>query len=536
VLDPTCGSGTTAYVAEQWGRRWITIDTSRVALALARQRLMAGRFPSYLLHDSPEGARKEAELTGRTYRPSSADDSSRPSRSLSAAAFEGADVRDRRGETESATASLANRKHTRSVRQGFVYERVPHITLKSIANNTEIDSIWEKWQAVLEPLRVELNAALEEAWEEWEVPREAEEKWAAAAKRLHADWWEARRARQKEIDDSIARNAEIEYLVDRPYEDKSKVRVTGPFTVESLSPHRVLDTDDDEALLDALSEQAEEEGRTLPPRTRSKKREEVARGEEDFVRVVLDNLSRAGVQNTKKKERLDFTELKPWPGGSLIQAEGRYLEGNRDKRVAVVIGPEYGTVSFGLVRDAAREAIDSAFDTLVICGFAFEPRVNEEALARFGKLTVLKARMHADLHMAEHLRTTNTGNLFVVFGEPDIAIHKEKDGRLRAEILGLDIFDPTTGEVRSSSLDDIACWFIDTDYDAESFFVRHAYFLGGNDPYKRLKTTLKAEIDEDAWATLYSATSRPFDRPETGKIAVKVINHYGDEVLKVFSV
>jgi adenine-specific DNA-methyltransferase len=243
------------------------------------------------------------------------------------------------------------------------------------------------------------------------------------------------------------------------------------------------------------------------------------------------------VQNTKKGERLQFTELKPWPGGRLIHAEGRYEEACGTRRVAVTIGPEYGTVSYGLVREAAREALDSVFDTLIICGFAFEPKVNEEALTRFPRLTVLKARMNNDLHLADSLRSqTNNANLFVIFGEPDITIHHDEDGCVRVEILGLDIFDPTTGEVRSSSLDDIAAWFIDTDYDGESFFVRHAYFLGGNDPYKRLKTTLKAEIDEEAWATLYSPVSRPFEKPETGRIAVKVINHYGDEVLKVYTI
>jgi adenine-specific DNA-methyltransferase len=367
------------------------------------------------------------------------------------------------------------------------------------------------------------------------VPREAGADWPAEAKELLADWWEGRRERQTEIDASIARNAEIEYLVDQPYEDRRKVRVAGPFTVESLSPHRVLSAEEEDR---SWADEIEAEiGRPLPDRTRSARREEARRGEDDFVRVVLDNLLKAGVQNTKKNERLVFTELKPWPGGRLIHAEGRYEEAGKTRRVAVTIGPEYGTVSYGLVREAAREALDSVFDTLIVCGFAFEPRVNEETLTRFPRLTVLKAGMNNDLHLADSLRSqTNNANLFVIFGEPEIAVHHDDDGRVRVEILGLDIFDPTTGEVRSSSLDDIAAWFIDTDYDGESFFVRHAYFLGGNDPYKRLKTTLKAEIDEDAWATLYSPVSRPFDKPETGRIAVKVINHYGDEVLKVYSV
>lgn len=496
VLDPTCGAGTTAFVAEQLGRRWITIDTSRVALALARQRLMSGRFPSYLLQDSSAGARKEGELTKRPPK-------------------EG--------------------PFTSSVRQGFVYERVPHITLKSIANNAEIDAIWEKWQTSLEPLRQQLNEALGKTWEEWDIPGDPDKTWGDNVRKLHADWWKARRARQEEIDASIARNADTEYLVDKPYVDSSKVRVTGPFSVESLSPHRVLPTDE-EADDQLAAEIAAAEGRDAPKRTHSLTRAEAERrAEADFTRVVLDNLKKSGVNNTKKGETLIFTELKPWAGGRYVHAEGRYLEGNKEKRAAVTIGPEYGTVSYGLVRDAAREAID-LFDTLIVCGFAFEPRVNEEALARFGKLTVLKARMNSDLHMANALKATGAGHLFVVFGEPDIKIHSAGNGRIAVEILGLDIFDPTTGEVRSSDLDDIACWFVDTDYDEESFFVRQAYFLGGNDPYKKLKTTLKAEIDEDAWATLYSATSRPFDKPSTGKIAVKVINHYGDEVLKVFEV
>jgi len=202
VLDPTCGSGTTAIVAEQWGRRWITIDTSRVALALARARIMGARYAYYLLTDSREGQIKEAEVT-RTAP------SSQPVRG--------------------------------DIRHGFVYERVPHVTLKSIANDAEIDVIWAKWQTTLEPLRQKMNEILKKTWQEWEIPREAEAKWPDAAKKLHADWWQARIARQKEIDASIDAKAEFEYLYDKPYPDNRKVRVAGPFTVESLSPHRVQD-------------------------------------------------------------------------------------------------------------------------------------------------------------------------------------------------------------------------------------------------------------------------------------------------------
>src|SRR5208282_3684506 len=306
----------------------------------------------------------------------------------------------------------------------------------------EIEIIWEKWDVTLAPLRDQLNAALEQAWEEWEMPREAEQNWPDEARELHSLWCEARRARQDEIDASIARNAKVEYLVDRPYEDRSKVRVAGAFTVESLSPHRVLSAEEEDALW--AEEIAAEDGRPLPPRTRSAHREEARRAEDDFVRIVLDNLLKAGVQNTKKGEKLEFTELKPWPGGRLIHAEGRYKEAGRNRRVGVTIGPEYGTVSYGLVREAAREALDSVFDTLIVCGFAFEPKVNEEALMRFPRLTVLKARMNNDLHLADSLGSqTNNANLFVIFGEPDITIHHDEDGRVRVEILGLDIFDPT---------------------------------------------------------------------------------------------
>jgi len=522
VLDPTCGSGTTAYVAEQWGRRWITLDTSRVALALARARIMGARYPWYLLADSPEGQIKEAEIT-RTAP------SSRPTHG--------------------------------SVRQGFVYERVPHITLKSIANNAEIDVIWEKYQQVLEPLREQLNAALgrvgkaqrahaddaaapslratagsaaiqagsprrsaprdddQEAWEEWQIPREAGADWPEAAKTAHAQWWQQRIARQREIDASIAAKAESEYLYDKPYEDRKRVRVAGPFTVESLSPHRVLGVDENDELIDPAAQIAEPGGGYGQPR--------------DFVSIILENLRTAGVQQAHKADKIDFTALTPWPG-DLVCAEGRYLEGEAERRAAIFIGPEFGTVSRPDLVEAAREAADAGFDVLIACAFSFDAHAGE--FSKLGRVPVLKARMNADLHMAEDLKNTGKGNLFVIFGEPDITLLDAADGQLQVRVNGVDVFDPSTGEVRSDGAEGIACWFIDTDYNQESFFVRHAYFLGANDPYKALKTTLKAEIDADAWATLNSDTSRPFPKPKSGRIAVKVINHLGDEVMKVFRV
>jgi adenine-specific DNA-methyltransferase len=240
------------------------------------------------------------------------------------------------------------------------------------------------------------------------------------------------------------------------------------------------------------------------------------------------------VQQAHKEDRITFTALTPWPGGGYVCADGRYLEGETEKRAAIFIGPEFGTVLRADLVAAAREAGDAGFDVLIACAFNYEAHTTE--FNKLGRIPVLKARMNADLHMAEDLKATGKGNLFVIFGEPDVDLIHEKGGKLRVKVNGVDVFKPQTGEVISDNADGIACWFIDTDYNEESFFVRHAYFLGANDPYSALKTTLKAEIDPEAWATLHSDTSRPFDKPSKGRIAVKVINHLGDEVMKVFRV
>ena len=488
VLDPTCGSGTTAHVAEQWGRRWITIDTSRVALALARARVMGARYPFYLLADSRDGRKKEGELANRI-----------PS--------------------EAPTYN--------DIRQGFVYERVPHIILKSIANNAEIDVIWERFQETLEPLRRELNAALGKSWEEWEVPRDAHDAWPEAVRGIHADWWVQRIARQTEIDASIAAKADYEFLYDKPYEDRKKVRVAGPFTAENLSPHRLLGVDEEDELIDGTADRA-----------RNVAEAKLGYGEtQNFAGMILDNLKTSGVQQTHKEDRISFSSLRPWPG-DLVCAEGSYVEGDTDfglqRRAGIFIGPEFGTVSRPDLVQAAREAADADFDVLIACAFNYDAHASE--FSKLGRIPILKARMNADLHMADDLKNTGKGNLFVIFGEPDIDILDAEDNQIQVKVNGVDVFHPNTGEIRSDNADGIACWFVDTDYNQESFFVRQAYFLGANDPYKALKTTLKAEINQEAWETLHSDTSRPFPKPTSGRIAVKVINHLGDEVMKVFRV
>ena len=353
-------------------------------------------------------------------------------------------------------------------------------------------------------------------WEEWKIPREADKKWPDEAIRIHADWWTQRIARQQEIDASIAAKADFEYLYDKPYEDKKKVRVAGPFTVESLSPHRVLGVDEDDELIDQVSENESGFGEA-----------------QGFVPMILENLKTAGVQQAHKDDKIAFTFLEPWPG-EYICAEGVYLEGGENKRAAVFVGPEFGTVSRPDLVAATREAGDAGFDVLIACAFNYDAHSSE--FNKLGRIPVLKARMNADLHMADDLKNTGKGNLFVIFGEPDIEILESEDDLIQVRIKGVDVFHPQTGEVRSDGPEGIACWFVDTDYNEESFFVRQAYFLGANDPYKALKTTLKAQIDADAWASLNSDTSRPFEAPTSGRIAVKVINHLGDEVMKVYKI
>ena len=440
---------------------------------------MAAKYPYYLLADSLDGIQKEAEITGQL-----------PPTTLP--------------------------KTDNDIKKGFVYKRVPHVTLGSIANNEEIDTIHAKWQEKLEPIRAQLNQLLHQSWAEWQIPREAEKTWSKDVQQLHEEWWRLRRERQKENDDAIARNSNQEILYDQPYEDNKKIRVTGPFTVESLSPHRVLSTDAER------------------PTSETEAQEEATVGQ--FETMIIENLRKAGVQNTIKNERLKFDRLETY-AGTYLHAEGEYSENGTNKRAAICIGPEHGTVGPELIKDAAKEAVQGiGFDLLIVCGFAFDPHVSEE-ITRYGRLTVLPARMNPDLAMGDELlKKTGAGNLFMVFGEPDINVNQQPDGNLVVELNGVDVYDPTTGQIRSSSTDDIACWFIDTDYNEESFFVRHAYFCGADKPYEKLKRALRAEIDAAAWSALYSTESYPFPSPATGKIAVKVINHYGDEVLKVYEV
>lgn len=438
VLDPTCGSGTTAHVAEHWGRRWVTIDTSRVAIALARQRIMGAKYPYYVLADTDAGRK----LDGLPPASTSGD-----------------------------------------IRKGFSYQKLQHVTLKSIATDPDI----------VEGMTT------------------------------------------SQIDAVVKKNAEYEVLFDKPKEDKSKVRVAGPFTVESLSPHRSLSFDEVAELGSAASPD-----------------------QHGFETTIIDNLRTAGIQNGRRNERLEFTALEPH-AGEYVQAIGERRSSEGDgagavERIAVAIGPQYGTVGPGFIKAAVKEAVRAETELVAVLGFAFDPQSTGvveidgvtvvsgdagfavvESKRTLGRVQVLFVRMNVDLLMGEELKKSKTGNLFTVFGEPDIDV-RDEGGKVVVQLKGVDVYDPTSGDVRSSSTGEIALWMVDTNYDEESFFVRHAYFTGDNDPFKQLKTALKADIDPEAWFALYRTTSMPFDPPSTGKIAVKVINDYGDEVMKVIQV
>ena len=455
VLDPTCGSGTTTYLAEQWGRRWITVDTSRVALALARTRLMSAKYLYYRLED------------------------------------------------------------TNDIKQGFSYKTAAHIGLKGMAYNTEIDDVHAEYAEKLDPLRAEMNRLIGQNWKEWEVPTETDSEWDPELQKLHREWLSLKRDRQREMDVSTAKRGTNETLYDQPYEDRKRVRVAGPFTVESLSPHFVLDPIDAET--------------AAPTPTSS----DVS---QDYHQHILEHLKTGGVQNRLKKQRITFDWLEALPG-EWLHAEGVYTDAdNNIQSVAISIASQSVTVGSEWINAAAKEAARRTlkFDLLIVAGFAFEGYTAGEDM-HMGSLTILPVKMSPEL-MVRELKNTGQGNLFMVFGEPDVEIVDHKNGTHSVKLLGVDVYDPKQGLTRSDTPEDIACWFIDTAYNGEAFFVRHAYFTGADEPYKQLQRALNSEIDAEAWEALYRTESLPFTKPESGKIAVKVINHYGDEVMKEYKI
>jgi adenine-specific DNA-methyltransferase len=478
VFDPTCGSGTTAYVAEQWGRRWITCDTSRVALTLARQRLMTAVFDYYELAHPEEG-----------------------------------------------------------VGSGFKYKTVPHVTLKSIANNPEIDGIHARWQARLEPIREQLNKLLGQSWEEWQIPREPEAAWPKEAKQLLADWWQFRRKRQEEIDAAIARHAPQETLYDQPFVDRKKVRVTGPFTVEAVPAPAVKSVDE---ILEPKPEPADA--------SIARSGETLRQGE------WRDELLRAGIRG-KAGQHIRFEWLEPLPGCRWLHAEGetRPSDEGADRvrqqgaaysaqRIVVSFGPEHAPLEQRQVAQAIEEAQTLAHkpELIVFAAFQFDPEAAKDIdQTKWPGVTLLKVQMNADL-LTEDLKKKRASNeSFWLIGQPDVRIERiakgEDQGKLRVSVHGFDYYNTKTGGIESGGEDKIAVWLLDTDYDGRSLYPRQVFFpmAGEKEGWAKLAKNLKAEIDEELIEAYRGTVSLPFEAGEHKRIAVKIVDDRGIESLKV---
>jgi adenine-specific DNA-methyltransferase len=515
VFDPTCGSGTTAYCAEKWGRRWITCDTSRVALAIARQRLMTAKFDYYELREPERG------LAG-----------------------------------------------------GFIYETVPHITLESIARNTEIDAIASKYQPQIDQALADLNRALGKEWKEWEVPREVPhpvwpeearqayrhllelkrsgklgaekeaeplletvyrltghrwenlgqvpdpvppEGWPDEAQAALRRFWELKRRKRQEIDASIQRNAPQEVLYDRPKVVRGVVRVSGPFTVEAIPVPAVEDP-------------------TQAPIPQFETEEAQARVSDrggDYLTTMINLLKQQGGVLFPGGKKLELANIRPLHLGYL-HAEAEAKQNGNTLRVAISFGPQHGPVIAHQVQEAIPTAKMNGYQVLPFAGFAFDP----EAQALIQKAPVAGLQVHfanvaPDVLVGDLLKTTRASQIFTVFGQPDVRVEKQKGGTYRVELRGVDIYDPLTGEAYSTRGEDVAAWFLDTDYDGKTFHICQAFFPGDPDAWEKLQRALKATIPEEAFEQMRGTVSFPFQPGEHRRIAVKVIDFRGNEVVRV---
>jgi adenine-specific DNA-methyltransferase len=523
VFDPTCGSGTTAYVAEQWGRRWITCDTSRVALSLARQRLMTARFPYYQLRS----------LT-------SADTQRNPGGSW----------------LTDSTVQIAGKAT-------FLCKTVPHITLKSIARNTALDPIVDKHEPILRSRVKELNAALKQvpsdvrqelagklaekqrhegkrsitdadrrrwelpkgAWQEWEVPFDTDPDWPKALRDAFTACRAAWRAKMDEVNACIAANADMEELVDRPEIVNGVVRVTGPFTVEGVRPEEL--SLGDEGLFDPTPNEFETDDGSV----RSGDLNVQAYLSQMVQHLRTDGLTFLGNQQRK------FARIEPLfedASASLVHAEGAWESAGSDKgaTVAISFGPQHGPVTALQVEEAIRTA--KQYDELVIAGFSFDAEayaVVEEA--GHPKLRVHLAQIRPDLNRAMQglLKDTPNSQLFTVFGQPEIAVKETKDGWV-CTLKGVDIYNPLDNTVRSSGADKVAAWFLDGDFDGRCFCITQAFFPDQN-PWEKIAKALGNSADPEAFECLKGTKSLPFPKGKYGRIAVKVIDPRGNEVMAI---
>jgi len=458
VLDPTCGSGTTVFCAEKWGRRWITCDTSRVALAIARQRLLIARYDYYELKN-PEGG------------PAG----------------------------------------------GFDYEEVPHISLESIAKNLEIDAIAERFNPKIEAALGDLNRALGQTFREWEVPREAEEGWPQEAGEAHARFLSLKQEKRREIDESIDRNAKPETLYDRPKKRSGVVRVSGPFTVEAIPAPMV--TDPAEAPIPSFEE--EEARARLNDRGG------------DYLADMLNLLQGQGGVLFPGGKKLALQNLRRLSLG-LLHGEGETAQNGQTVRAALSFGPQYGPLTAFQVQEAVPTAKMNGYGMLIFAGFSFDP----EAQAFIQRAPVAGMEVHfahiaPDVLVGDLLKTNRASQIFTVFGQPDVKPVKHKDGTYTVELQGVDIYDPLTGETHHARGNQAAAWFLDTDYDGQTFHICQAFFPGDADAWKKLERALKARIDPEAFAQMRGTVSFPFKPGKHQRFAVKVIDFRGNEVVRV---
>lgn len=502
VFDPTCGSGTTAFCAEKWGRRWITCDTSRVALAIARQRLMTARYDYYELMDSKRGPAG-----------------------------------------------------------GFIYETVPHITLESIAHNTEIDTIAAKYQPKINEALAELNKALGTNWKEWEVPREfpptlphkGGREREREAKKAHELFWSLKRKKRQEIDESIQRNAPQETLYDRPHIKRGVVRVTGPFTVEAIPVPAIEDPSqipipqfEQEEVQTRISDRAgdylttmlnllKQQGGILFPGGKKMVLENLRILNLGILHAEGETSSPPSSPSPIKGE--GFKGTSPIKGGGSNGASPKNGgENGRGQRVAISFGPQYGPVTATQANEAIHLAKLNAYDSLVLAGFSFEAEAQafvQKAKDLVKGLAIHFANIAPDVLVGDLLKTTRASQIFTVFGQPDLRLEKQKDGTYIVELRGVDIYDPITGETHHSSGYDVAAWFLDSDYDGMTFHICQSFFPGDPDAWDKLQRALKAQIEPEAFEKMRGTTSFPFKPGDHKQIAVKVIDFRGNEVMRV---
>ncbi|MBP7468182.1 MAG: site-specific DNA-methyltransferase [Thauera sp.] len=482
VLDPTCGSGTTAHVAEKWGRRWITCDTSRVAVTLAKQRLMTASFDYFELKYPHEG-----------------------------------------------------------LKGGFIYKTVPHVTLKSIANNPDIDSIFDRMHPTIDAALARLNEALHRAApalpfpiteggrkgtaidfakgksvQEWEVPFDFPEGWPATAREAFDAFHTARQAMQRQMDDSIAAHADQEVLYDQPAIAKNKLRITGPFTVEAVPFPSVKSLDE---------ASGPEEADASIART----------GESGRQHQWRDELLKTGIRG-KGGQMLKFADLEALPFDAdmaNLHAVGHLDSG---ERVVVSFGPEHAALEQRQVANALNEAgnLFPLPKMIVFCAFTFDPEAAKDIDALKG-ITALKAQMNTDL-LTEDLKKARASNQsFWLMGQPEVEVRTLKDGRFEVEVHGFDYFDTVKGELVSGGKRNIAMWALDTDYDERSLFPRQVFFpmAGKGEGWEKLKKNIRAELDEARLDKFHGTVSLPFEAGDNRKVAVKIVDDRGIESLKV---